>query len=260
MEQRQAMSKHVPAAFTLVELLVVIGIIAALVAILLPALNRARYESQVTVCSNNQRQWMNCMMMYANENRGFLPRIDGSAGAGNAHDFVMAWYDLFSGVYLMPDRMFFCPLQSDDAVNGLTSSGFVISGYSIWVPRSPSTGVIYPPDPPGSGSYTVIGTDPIRAPLKQGDLTANSLGQPIAQVNPVISDDILLLTSAVTAANAATFDVRAAPPSAFYPDRNGHLLRGRLESVNQGFIDGHVERIAPATIRVRYDANAWDCW
>jgi prepilin-type N-terminal cleavage/methylation domain-containing protein/prepilin-type processing-associated H-X9-DG protein len=254
------MRLRIRGGFTLVELLVVIGIIATLVAILLPALNRARYESQITVCSNNQRQWMSCMLMYANENSGYLPRIDGSAGAGNAHDFVLAWYDLFSGVYKLPDRMFFCPLQSDDAVNGLTSSGFVISGYSIWVPRSPSKGVLYPPDLPGSGSYTVIGIDPIRAPIKQGDLTDNSDGQPIAQINPVISDDILLVTSAVTAANAASFDPHAAPPSAFYPDRNGHLLRGKLDSVNQGFLDGHVERIAPSTIRVRYEANAWNCW
>jgi prepilin-type N-terminal cleavage/methylation domain-containing protein len=56
--------------FTLVELLIVIGIIALLVAILLPAANRAREMGRRTVCLNNVRQLTTAWLLYANENKG----------------------------------------------------------------------------------------------------------------------------------------------------------------------------------------------
>ena len=60
-------------AFTLVELLVVIGIIAVLLAILLPAMARVRRQVRVTNCMSNQRQLLAAAMMYANDNGGALP-------------------------------------------------------------------------------------------------------------------------------------------------------------------------------------------
>ena len=61
------------AAFTLVELLVVIGIIALLIAILLPSLKKARESSIRTACASNLRQIHGAVVMYANANRGWLP-------------------------------------------------------------------------------------------------------------------------------------------------------------------------------------------
>ena len=51
----------------------VIGIIALLIAILLPALGRAREASSKVACSSNMRQWATAVNMYVSENKGYLP-------------------------------------------------------------------------------------------------------------------------------------------------------------------------------------------
>jgi len=59
--------------FTLVELLVVIGIIAVLIGILMPALSRARAQAQSAQCMSNMRACGQILMLYANQNKGYLP-------------------------------------------------------------------------------------------------------------------------------------------------------------------------------------------
>ena len=60
--------------FTLVELLVVIGIIALLIAVLMPALSGARAQASRLVCATNVRTLAQVALQYAHDNKGWIPR------------------------------------------------------------------------------------------------------------------------------------------------------------------------------------------
>ncbi len=70
--ERNQMMKKSKCLFTLIELLVVIAIIAILAAMLLPALNQARAHAQKITCTANLKQLTSAMLMYADNNDGFL--------------------------------------------------------------------------------------------------------------------------------------------------------------------------------------------
>jgi prepilin-type processing-associated H-X9-DG protein len=95
-----------------VELLVVIGIIALLIAILLPSLSRAREQANRTKCLANLRSIGHGMVMYANEHRDRLPNTNPPMTTED-FDATNGVLVAFNETYLKSAGVFHCPSDRD---------------------------------------------------------------------------------------------------------------------------------------------------
>jgi len=121
--------RHSGNGFTLVELLVVIGIIATLIALLLPALNKAREQARVVQCLSNMKQIGLGIQMYMQANRQMLPVRATPAADGGGWSFIpntaiQGWNPttqtgtrvqglglLYLGKYVTTSRVMYCPSE-----------------------------------------------------------------------------------------------------------------------------------------------------
>lgn len=186
--------------FTLLELLVVVGIIAVLVSILLPALSSVRDRAKNVVCMNNLRQIGLSLKRYADDFRGEVPR-----GAQTPTMFVptdmannMIWYGksksrcglgILLGGYLENPRLLFCPADGrGNQIDELPKIGTDNDAYSSYLYRNADDverPLLYDPglngagmqaktwvmdvNSLGQGSYYHLNHDGKRVHLLQGD-------------------------------------------------------------------------------------------
>ncbi len=105
--------------FTLVELLVVIGIIAIMMAILMPSLRKARESALRVNCASNLRQLVVALHMYGNDHHGQLPNVSNYNGsalfwwtmnpAGGPEDTAGRGFCALYPKYIRTPSTFYCP-------------------------------------------------------------------------------------------------------------------------------------------------------
>jgi prepilin-type N-terminal cleavage/methylation domain-containing protein/prepilin-type processing-associated H-X9-DG protein len=255
--------------FTLVELLVVIGIIAVLIAILLPALAKARFQATLTACASNQRQLGAAILMYANSNRGLLPRFDLTGGGqANLSDLLGGtdgFFSYFNSKYKLQKDVLFCPAGNPDTYdyifNNFNSGAHPMQAisYSLWIPHK-SNGIVVPPVyfsyPPPAGAvspvlYVVDTNPPIHAP--------DRFGEKVGVNNPILSDSVYCSLN-IGWPNPVNVDFSTVSQVNYQTDYGGHYRKGFLDSMNVCYVDGHVDRIPAKQVKARYGSeNAWVC-
>lgn len=192
-------------AFTLVELLVVIGIIALLISILLPSLQRAREQGNTIKCLSNLRQLGSAIQMYAAENKGALIPCDVRGPASSTT--VDSWATLLVGYRYIAypdlvdpnnppdfDSVFRCPSGTTDMrgtsgtgtgvpdsrkdVRGagptVYTSNFIMPGKRVWSWYAPNAtsgnDLTIPLVRVVSDGWTPTSTNQVAAPRKMGSI------------------------------------------------------------------------------------------
>ncbi len=224
--------------FTLVELLVVIGIIALLVSILLPALGRARQSAQTVSCLSGFRQIGAALQLYVIDYKGWLP---GPSWNGQSPRFSiygsenLAWYlarycnaprQSVSGSTTVINPLFRCAALTDEEVKDGTTSVVVIQLEGNH-------------DVSGKLTNDTNGHRPFGYPKNDLGVTAEG-PMPMSQMRRTSETIVMYETDLRCFSSQPGWPVRPQPV---------HGKSGDLARRNHLFFDGHAETVQEKMIR-----------
>lgn len=260
--------------FTLVELLVVIGIIAVLVAILLPALNKARKAALSVQCLSNLRQCATGFQMYANDNNGTIcaqtifhgnycpwPIWMSAGGQASCYDSLGAInYTINAGypVYI-PFQVTLCPAnvyRDDDLAGDLKGTAYLGFCY----------GLRYSSDSNGDIFQNEIAYDPPNSPYSWNSQWYSSFQKFVKcaapqktwpNTNVHSSPGSTVMMADTMAQGYWGFDHHM---FAAFSDRGNYYFNSRIQTIHEGranvaFYDGHCESMLAADIYNNTDSH-----
>ena len=241
------MYTHQNKGFTLMELLVVMGILGVLAALLIPALSYGKFKGRVTTCSNNYRQLALAAAMYGgDDSKGRLPSFQLPTDSSQLTNFQNL-YPWIIGLPMLKameshgitqPQMWYCPLRKSWQDNSATfqwkfrgtmatindlskfftdiqKSKYAGVDLNWWVPRR------------FEGSPTLTYPDALLLPTRLKTPWPSKLDDSTVSTRPMVSDWMVgskdTLRDSFTSATGA------------------HAFAGKVRSANSGYADGHVE-------------------